>query len=248
LNRANNPHILHPVLSQSLGFDADGRQGIHSIKRGGLGTIFPAAVLLVARRGKVFLHHAYGCLDPDARQTPTQTASLFDLASVTKLFTATAFMTLGEAGRVALETPVADLLSGFSKVGVIGATEDPISKAAVPANLQLAGQEVDARQVTFWHLLTHTSGLAAWRSLYRENGETGADVSLPQHVSAERRSRRVAAIHGRYGFAYPPGKRMFYSDFGVILLGEAVAQLAGTSLDAYVRQPASMRKRLSIVW
>lgn len=210
--------------------------GIEAVMRSGLDAVFPAAVLLVARQGGVVLHRAYGTLDPETCRRPTQTDSLFDLASVTKLFTATAFMTLVEAGRVALNTPVADVLAEFGGVRPIAETEDPLAKTVVAADPALAGQEVDARQVTFWHLLTHTSGLAAWRSLYRENGEDGDDVPLPHQVSAEKRARRVAVIHGLYGFAYPPGERMVYSDLGLILLGEAIARLAGTSLDAYVRQ------------
>jgi CubicO group peptidase (beta-lactamase class C family) len=216
--------------------DATGLDRVDAVMRGGLEAVFPAASLLAAWRGGVILHRAYGHLDPETRQHPTQTDSLFDLASLTKLFTTTAFMSLVEADRVTLDTPVADVLPEFDGVRSIGPTEDPLSKIPLPADPAFAGQEVDARQVTFWHLLTHTSGLAAWRSLYKENGEQGPDVPLPHHVSAEKRNRRIAAIHDRYGFAFPPGKRVVYSDLGVILLGEAVARLAGTPLDVYLRR------------
>ena len=229
-------HKLFPIAPQEAGFDPDGLARVDVVMCEGLDDVFPAAVLLVARRGGGVFHRAYGTLDPEARHRPTQTDSLFDLASVTKLFTATAFMTLVEAGRVALDTPVADVLPEFAGVRPIGPTEDPLTKSPVAVDPAFAGQEVDARQVTFWHLLTHTSGLAAWRSLYREDGEQGDVVPLPHQVSVEARARRVAAIHELYDFAYPPGQRMVYSDLGIILLGEAVARLAGTSLEAYVRQ------------
>jgi CubicO group peptidase (beta-lactamase class C family) len=228
-------HQLFPMALQETGFDPDGLARVEAVMRQGLDEVFPAAVLLVARRGGVVFHRAYGCLDPEARQRPTQTDGLFDLASVTKLFTATAFMTLVEAGRVALDTPVADVLPEFGGLRPIGPTEDPLTKSPVAVEPAFAGQVVDAHQVTFWHLLTHTSGLAAWRSLYREDGEEGDAVPLPHQVSAEKRAQRVAAIHGLYGFAYPPGQRMVYSDLGIILLGQAVARLAGTSLETYVR-------------
>jgi CubicO group peptidase (beta-lactamase class C family) len=211
---------------------------IDAVMRSGLDAVFPAAVLLVASRGSVVLHRAYGRIrvDPGTRQRPTRLDSLFDLASLTKLFTATAFMTLVEAGRVALDTPVADVLAEFGGVRSIAETEDPLAKTFVPADPVFAGRKVDARQVTFWHLLTHTSGLAAWRSLYRKNGDEEGNVPLPHQVLPEKRARRVAAIHGMYGFAYPPGERLVYSDLGFILLGEAIARLAGTALDAYVRR------------
>ena len=236
MNRTNETPTLHPVAPQKANSDPGGLACVDAVLRSGLGTVFPAAVLLVARRGVVVLHRAYGHLDPETRQRPTRTDSLFDLASVTKLFTATAFMTLVEAGRVALDTPVADVLTEFTGVRPIGPTKDPLAKTTVPVDPAFAGQKVDARQVTFWHLLTHTSGLTAWRSFYRENGEQGDGVPLPHQVSAEKRAQRIAAIHGLYGFAYLPGARMVYSDLGIILLGEAVARLAGTSLEAYVRR------------
>jgi CubicO group peptidase (beta-lactamase class C family) len=125
--------------------------------RSGLGSVFPSAVLLVARYGGVVFHRAYGYLDPETCRRPTQTDSLFDLASVTKLFTVTAFMTLVEAGRVSLDTPLANVLTEFSGVRPIGLTEDPLTKTPLPADPAFAGQEVDAQEVTFWHLPTHTS-------------------------------------------------------------------------------------------
>jgi CubicO group peptidase (beta-lactamase class C family) len=50
------------------------------------------------------------------------------------------------------------------------------------------------------------------------------------------RARRIAAIYKEYAFACPPGQRILYSDLGLILLGEAVGRLAGTSLEAYIRR------------
>jgi CubicO group peptidase (beta-lactamase class C family) len=141
--------------------------------RSGVGRVFPAAVLHVRQGGTAIFERAYGYLDPETDQRPTQVDSLFDLASLTKLFTATAFMRLVEAGRVALTTPVAEVLPEFAGRRSIGPSEDPLASVTISPDPQFAGQEVDTGTVTFWHLLTHTSGLAAWRSLYREKGEEG---------------------------------------------------------------------------
>ncbi len=235
--RSSLTPILHPVAPSEAGFNPDGLTRVDQVLRSGLDVVFPAAVLLVARHGGVIFHRAYGYFDPVTRHRPTQTDSLFDLASLTKLFTVTAFMTLVEAGRVALDTPVADVLTDFDGTRAIGPTEDPLTKTLGPADPAFAGQKVNARQVTFWHLLTHTSGLAAWRSLYREGeNECQERVPLPHQVLAEKRAQRVAAIHRLVNFAYPPGQRMVYSDLGIILLGEAIAHLAGVGLATCVRQ------------
>jgi CubicO group peptidase (beta-lactamase class C family) len=84
--------------------------------------------------------------------------------------------------------------------------------------------------------LTHTSGLAAWRSVYQVNGDLDGPIPLPHEVSPEKRTHRIAAILHRYDFAYPPGQRLVYSDLGLILLGEAIARLSGMPLDQYVRR------------
>ncbi len=218
--------------------------------RSGLETVFPAAVLHIRQASAVVFERSYGYLDPEARRRPTRPDSLFDLASLTKPFTATAFMTLVEAGRVSLETPVAEVLLEFAGTRPIGPTEDPLAKTIVPPDPQFAGQEVDASVVTFWHLLTHTSGVAAWRSLYREDGEQEAGdrrqeaggkrqeaaVPLPHQVPLALRAQRIGAIYEQYGFAYPPGARVVYSDLGFILLGEAVARLTGAPLEIALRQ------------
>jgi len=54
---------------------------------------------------------------------------------------------------VALDTLVADVMTGFDGLRHIGPAEDPLGETAVPADPAVAGREVDTRQVTFWHLL-----------------------------------------------------------------------------------------------
>ena len=110
LSSPTHPDTLVSVSPQEAGLDPEGLRHVEQVMRDGLGTVYPAATLLVAQDGRVVLHSAYGCLDPETGQRPTQPDSLFDLASVSKLFTATAFMTLVEAGRVMVDTPVADVL------------------------------------------------------------------------------------------------------------------------------------------
>ncbi len=226
---------------QPVAFEAE---RVDAVMREGTGRVFPAAVLLVAWRGTVLVQRAYGYLDPETRRWPVREGSLFDLASLTKLFTATAFMTLVEAGRVSLDVPLADVLPKFRGTRVIGPSQDPKSGRIVPPDPAFAGREVDLRTITFRHLLTHTSGLAAWRGLYREDGTEGERVPLPHLVSPQVRARRIAAVY-RCDLAYPPGERVVYSDLGIVLLGEAIARLADMSLDAYVRQ--AVLERLGLV-
>jgi serine-type D-Ala-D-Ala carboxypeptidase len=184
-------------------------------------------VCLVAQAGVTVFHRAYGWLDPETRTRPTQCDSLFDLASVTKLYTVTLFMTLVERGLVKLDQPVAEVVPGFSGRRVIGRFEHPLTGEV--EGYEYPDTAIDARQITFRHLLTHTSGLAAWLPLYR----------LPS------RDRALAAVLTS-DFAYPPGARLVYSDLGLILLTEAITRLTGepyaVTLRRLVLDPLGMRE------
>ena len=185
--------------------------------RAGQETVYTAAVCLVARRGETLFHRAYGWLDPETQTRLTQLDSLFDLASVTKVFTTTLFMRLVEAGKVSLDQPVAEVVPEFSGVRPIAAFEQPLTGAV--DQYDYPDIAVDAGRVTFRHLLTHTSGLPAWAGLYR----------LPSRETAIQ-----AVLHSH--FAYPTGARLVYSDLGLILLSHALERLTGEPLDAAMRR------------
>ena len=188
---------------------------VDTIMRDGVGRIFPAAVLHVRRGGQIVFERAYGWLDPDERARPTRRDTLFDLASLTKLFTATAFMTLADAGTVALDQPVRTVLPEFDGHRPIRPYADPLHPGQEVAVVPPTDETVDAGQVTFRHLLAHTSGLPAWNPLYRLES---AKAALQAVLTSP--------------FSYPTGTRVVYSDLGFILLGEAIARLAGQPLDA----------------
>jgi CubicO group peptidase (beta-lactamase class C family) len=181
---------------------------------------------MVARNETTCFQRAYGYLDADVGARPTQVDTRFDLASLTKLFIATAFVRLVDMGQVGLDQPVVTVIPGLSGRRPIGDTEEPLSRAVVPPPPLYRGQAVNAEAVTFRHLLTHTSGLAAWRSLFRDLAGTPLD---------QRRRRAVELICG-YDFAYPTNQEVVYSDLGFILLGEAVARLTGRPLNHAVQE------------
>lgn len=194
---------------------------VEPVIRDALGRVFPAAQIAVWQHGEPLLAAAYGWLDPETRQRPTQPDTLFDLASVTKLFVVAAFMTLVEEGRVGLDQPVCTVLPDFSGPRPIRPYEDPLRPGAFVSVAAAASthETADASQVTFRHLLTHTSGLPAWRPLYREG-------------SPEAARRLALATH----FSYPIGARAIYCDVGLILLGMSIELLTGHRLDAAVAQ------------
>src|SRR5437762_117310 len=135
---------------------------VESIITDAIVRICPAVQMEVRLHGEVILSRAYGWLDPETHLSPTQPTTRFDLASVTKLFVVTTFMTLVEAGQVKIDQPVHRVLPEFAGVRPLQPYENPLEPGGLVNVVDESGV-VDASQVTFRHLLTHTSGLPAWR-------------------------------------------------------------------------------------
>lgn len=188
------------------------------ILSGAIGPVSPAAQLVIRRRGALIHAVSMGWLDPETKARPAQPDSLFDLASVTKLYTTVAFMTLAEQGKVALDTPVCAILPEFRGLRPIQPYENPLDWGKTVSLSDQAGQ-VDASQTTFRQLLTHTSGLPAWRPFKDQ-----PDVESAYQMAL-----------GTF-FSYLPGERVVYSDVGLILLGLAVERLTGSQLDEAIYQ------------
>ena len=190
-----------------------------ALVRGALGKVFPAAAVEVAHRGRVVMSGYYGFVDPETGMRPTREGTLFDMASVSKLYATTAFMTLVEEGKVRLDDPVRRVLPEFDGLRPIEGYEDPLDWSGTVRVVPPTSERVDAGKVTFRDLLCHRSGLPAWRPLFRQGSAEAA--------------RRMALD---CFFSYPRGTRVVYSDIGLVLVGLAVERLAGKPLDAAVAE------------
>ncbi len=185
--------------------------------------VTPAAQLVIRLKGSQIFAKAYGFVDLEKRQIPTRLNTLFDMASITKLFTTTAFMRLVEDGKVSLDQPVRSVLPEFNGLRPILPYEDPLKWGSY-VDVRGEGkareeiQTVDAGQTTFRQILRHSSGLPAWRPFKDQ-----PDAAAARQMALET------------FFAYPPDTRVVYSDVGLILLGMAVEKLAHHYLDYIVR-------------
>ena len=110
--------------------------------------LIPGAVIRIQKDGKIVYFKAYGLSQKyDFHHQLLQpapdmdTATLFDLASLTKVVgTTTALMLLADQQKIRIDDPVSRYLPGFD-----------------------SGEK---RQITIRHLLTHTAGLYEWYPLY----------------------------------------------------------------------------------
>lgn len=203
---------------------------VESLIQAGLQDTAPAMTLCVYYRGERIVHRAYGYYDPETKRHPITTESIFDLASVSKLFTTTAFLIQVAEGKTKLDDPVASILPEFAANG-----ERKIAGGQNPHTLEreesTKNGTVDPAQVTFRHLLTHTSGLAPWRDLFIQLGDTPPPPDSGKSV--DHTSRLQAAINHIAAFDYVDsiGASVNYSDLGLIALGTAVAKMDDTTLD-----------------
>lgn len=152
----------------------------------------PGAVLGVSIGGG---HRFYGTgrLGMDDATRP-DSATVYDLASLTKVVSLTSLMLQAvDEGVVRLDLPVARYVPEFA--------EGPDSARR---NL-----------VTIRHLLTHASGLPAWRPLYQETTTRAEALALVDSTPLDD----------------PPGARFVYSDLGAMVLTQVIERTWGTRID-----------------
>ena len=204
---------LTPATPESVGMSAERLRDLTARAETWIRPdLHQSIVMLAARRGQVVLHEAFGKVGPEAVSAATQLDSLFPIASLSKVFTATAAMLLVERGQVSLFHPVADFIPEFQ-----GTYKD---------------------QVTLWHLLTHSPGglrleeIDAHLVAKEENGFTPSPTPDGQHPLVH------AYLEAGYDapLAHEPGSKVAYSNFAFELLGEVIRRVTGQPLADFARE------------
>src|SRR5215472_16117150 len=201
-----NPMTLQPMDR----YDAQLRPAYEVIEKAVKDKAFPGATLAVGYRGKVAIH-AFGKLSYDAKAAAVKPAAMYDIASLTKVVVTT--------------TLVAKLAEG---------------DFAVPLDLDAkierylpewgSGPQPEWRhRVTVRHLLTHTSGLPAFKEYWR---------------TSKSKQETLTKIYAE-PLEYEPGTKEIYSDLGIILMAEIIERLTGRTLDdlakSFVFEPLGMK-------
>ncbi|MDT4955857.1 MAG: hypothetical protein QOJ02_3995 [Acidobacteriota bacterium] len=156
---------------------------------------FPSAVYVVAERGQIVVADALGDAVRETEQHAAKLDTIYDLASLTKpLVTGLLCARRIERGEFALDDSVAQYLSAF--------------------------EVDDKRAITLRQLLTHTSGLPAWRPLYL--------------IARDRES--VLETIAQEPLETAPGTHVRYSDLGFITLGFLLERIAKLPLAEIARR------------
>lgn len=192
--------------------------------------VAPSVTMAIFQHDRLILNAAWGWIDPDERTLPTQADTLFDLASVTKLYTTLAFLSLLSEGKVQLDSPLMEFVPEFIEQDPrsISGGQDPHSKERLSTPDNLVGRKVNPADVTCFQLLTHTSGLPLWRDVYTVAEAPVTPPNIDPISRQERWSRAVGKLCN-YPFVGFPASDVRYSDVGLMLLGEVVSRLHSQS-------------------
>lgn len=206
-------------------------------------------VVLVARRGRVVVHDAFGMRDIGARAA-MQTDALFRIASQSKALVSVAILMLQEEGRLNITNPLSAYLPEFAGTQV-----------AVPRDG--GGYDVveARRRITLRDLLTHTAGIGYGGGPARDRW---ADAEIQGWYFAHRDEPIRETVRRMAGLPMDaqPGDRWVYG-YATDILGAVVEVVSGMTLDAFLRtritEPLgmhdtrfyvdpSMRERLATVY
>ena len=191
---------------------------------------FRGAVVMVARKGKLVYHEAFGMQAPGTKMPED---AIFRIYSMTKPLVSVAAMMLMEEGRLQLTDPVGKYLPGFDKLQV----SVPGKDASGNASYTMAAAD---RSMTVQDLLRHTAGLAYGEittnapvkeglekaGVYRKELDYDARGMTPKEEV-----ERMAAVP----LAFQPGTTWHYS-LATDVLGRVVEAASGKRLGDFLEE------------
>jgi len=160
---------------------------------------------LIKKKDTILFEKAYGWAHRGFR-VPNQMNTMFDTASVTKLFTAVAILQLVDEGKLALDDRITDLID-------------------------LAGTKIPD-DVTIAHLLTHTSGIAD--DADEELGESYEALFIDKPNYSIRDCIDFLPQFAYKEPKFKAGTDVSYNNCAFVLLGLAIERAANESYRSYV--------------
>jgi beta-N-acetylhexosaminidase len=177
---------------------------------------FPGATLAIGYKGKVSLH-AFGKLSYDANASPVNVETMYDVASLTKVVGTTTITEKLVEGDFPVPLDLDAKVERYLPEWILQSTQG--KGLQHPFKENPAEMEWKHR-VTVRHLLTHTSGLPAFKEYWRTSKSKQETLD---HIFSE-------------PLEYEPGTKMIYSDLGIILLAEIIHRLTGKNLNELTRE------------
>ncbi len=157
----------------------------------------PGAAVLVAQNGRILYQNGYGYADIGNRVRITPETK-FRIGSITKQFTAAAILKLQEDGKLSVDDKLSKYYPDFPH-----------------------GDEI-----TLYHLLTHTSGLANYTNKPDFLRKVMTETTPAEIVEAIKKDKPD----------FNPGEKWEYCNSGYFLLGCIVEKVSGKSLETFIQE------------
>ena len=186
----------------------------------------PGMVMLVARKGKIVYHKAFGNSNANTKE-PMKTNHIFRIASQTKAITSTAVMMLWEEGKFEMDDPIEKYIPEFKDAAILDSLYEDGTYTTKPAK----------NKITIRHLLTHTSGIGygvidgnrKMRKIYENAGIIDLYTTEPIKISDNIKKLAKLPLH------HEPGEKYTYSE-GLDVLGYFIEIMSGQPFDIFLRE------------
>ncbi|MBU1345389.1 MAG: beta-lactamase family protein [Alphaproteobacteria bacterium] len=186
----------------------------------------PHAQILISRDNEIVHFSSQGAAR-EGSDKPVDEGSIFRIASMTKPITSVAFMMLVEQGKVAVDTPVHDILPEFKNTGVYSGGGGGVPFITKPT----------AQPMRMLDLLRHTSGLT-YGFQYRSNIDavyraTPSDAGPVENWYGEADLDTFITELAKTPLEFSPGEAWNYS-VSTDVLGAVVQRVSGMPLDHFI--------------
>ena len=173
----------------------------------------PSAISMLAHEGEIIWLETAGDMGPGV---PMRRDAIIPLASVGKMYTATAAMILIERGVIAFDDPVSKYIPEFADVKIEVTNEADETHLVAPD-----------RPITVRHLLTHATGLNINGNEFWAAWDANVGKTTTTHLA-----RDIAAMPLRS----QPGERYYYGPTGAAyeVLGAVIETASGQTLEEFM--------------
>ena len=242
------PEIL-PGTAEEGGFSAQALEMISDLIETDIRHGFTSAQLALIRNGRLVYENAWGKTNsylpdgsPDTESPEVTTETLYDLASLTKMFSVNyALQKLVTDGEISLDAKITDFLG---KEFVKETLRVPNEKGQYP--------EADLKQIKKWKkeltirdLLRHQGGFPPdpkYCAPFLYDDEIPEGESYPENPlfagnkPGEATTKATVDMICRTPLWYEPGTKTVYSDLDYMILGLVVEKTTGEKLDAWLKK------------
>jgi len=159
----------------------------------------PGAAALIVRDGKILYRKAFGManMELDVVMSPDH---VFRIGSITKQFTACAILKLAEEGKLDLQDDITTFIDDYPTHGYT---------------------------ITIEHLLTHTSGIKSYTSMFEWTTEVRKKDFTPPELIDYFKNQPMD---------FAPGEEFRYNNSAYFILGYIIELVSGKTYESYVEE------------